>query len=90
MTPDPSRSKLLFGNVHRALADGESPIVVRVRLRDSLDRPVPDRQVELTADRGGVTIEQPGPTDETGQALAYVRATTPGPVNISGVVLPRE
>lgn len=90
MTPDPSRSKLLFGNKHRALADGETAIAVKVRLRDSMDRPVPDRVVELAADREGVTIEQPGPTDANGLALGYVRASTVGPVNITGTVLPLE
>jgi len=90
MTPDPARSKLLFGNKHRALADGTTAIAVKVRLRDSFDRPVPDRLVELAADREGVTIEQPEPTDANGLALGYVRASTAGPVNISGTVLPLE
>lgn len=90
MTPDPSRSKLLFGNKHRAQADGVTAIAIKVRLRDSLDRPVPDRLVELAADRAGVTIEQPGPTDDRGYALGYVRASTTGPVNITGTVLPLE
>lgn len=90
MTPDPSRSKLLFGNKHRAVADGVTAIAVKVRLLDSLDRPVPDRTVELAADRAGIEITQPGPTDANGRALGYVRATTPGPVNISGTVLPIE
>lgn len=90
MTPDPSRSKLLFGNKHRALADGATAIAVKVRLLDSRDRPVPARLVELAADRAGVTIEQPGLTDASGRALGFVRASTPGPVNIVGTVLPVE
>ena len=90
MTPDPSRSKLLFGNRHQAVADGATAIAIKVWLRDSLDRPVPDRLVELVADRNGVQIEQPGPTDAHGRALGFVRATSAGPVNITGVVLPAE
>ena len=90
MTPDPSRSKLLFGNKHRAVADGATAIAVKIKLRDSRDRPIPARVVELEADRAGVTIEQPGPTDANGFALGFVRASTPGPVNISGTVLPIE
>jgi hypothetical protein len=90
MSVDPNHSRLLFGTKPRALADGDTAIVVKVRLRDSHDRPVTNRQVELMADRDGVTIEQPDPTDENGLALGYVRATTPGPVNITGVVLPLE
>ena len=90
MTPDPSRSKLLFGNRHQALADGVTAIAVKVKLRDSLDRPIQGRLVELAADREGVTKEQPGPTDAGGRALGYVRASTVGPVNITGTVLPLE
>lgn len=90
MTPDPAQSKLLFGNKHRAVADGVASVAVKVRLRDSLQRPVPGRLVELMADRSGVEIEQPGATDSRGRALGFVRATTPGPVNISGIVLPLE
>ena len=90
MTPDPAQSRLLYGNAHQAVADGAAAVAVKVRLRDSRGRPVPGRIVELMADRNGVEIEQPGPTDATGLALGYVRATTPGPVNISGAVLPLE
>lgn len=88
MSVDPNHSRLLFGTKPRALADGETPIVVKVRLRDHKDRPVSGREVELMADRAGVTIEQPYPTDDNGLALGYVRASTPGPVTITGVVLP--
>lgn len=88
--PDPAQSRLLFGNRHQALADGTSAIAIKVRLRDFKGRPVSGRLVELHADRSGVDIEQPGPTDQTGLALGYVRATTPGPVNIGGVVLPED
>lgn len=89
-TPDPTQSKLLYGNRHQALSDGVEAAAVKVRLKDSLGRPVVGRLVELYADRSGVTIEQPGPTDARGKALGYVRATTPGPVTITGVVLPLE
>lgn len=90
MTPDPAQSKLLFGNKHQATADGVDTVAVKVRLRDSLGRPVPGRYVELLANRSGVTVEQPGPTDAQGRALGYVRASTAGPVSITGVVLPVE
>ena len=90
MTPDPAQSKLLFGSEHQAVADGSAAVVVKVRLRDSRGRPVSGRYVELMADRNGVDIEQPGPTDVKGLAFGYVRATTPGPVQISGAVMPIE
>jgi protocatechuate 3,4-dioxygenase beta subunit len=90
MTPDPQQSKLLFGNRHRAVADGVEAVAVKVRLRDSRGRPVAGREVELTADRGGVYIEQPELTDSDGRAIGYVRATLAGPVNITGFVLPVE
>jgi hypothetical protein len=89
-TPDPTRSKLLFGNRHQAKADGVETVAIKVRLRDFRGRPIAGRYVELMADRDGVEIEQPGPTDATGLAIGLVRATTPGPVNINGVVLPEE
>ena len=89
-TPDPAQSKLFYGNKHRALSDGVEAVAIKVRLRDSLGRPVEGREVELIASRSGVTIDQPSPTDANGQALGYVRATTPGAVSITGVVLPRE
>lgn len=90
MTPDPDRSKLLFGNQHQAVADGVAAVAIKVRLRDSKDRPIAGRLVELMADRDGVEIEQPNPTDAKGLALGYARATTAGPVNITGFVLPVE
>ena len=48
------------------------------------------RTVVLTADREDVVIEQPGPTDEEGAAFGYVRTIVPGPVIISGTILPLE
>lgn len=90
MSVDPNNSKLLFGTKPQALADGETAIAVKVRLRDSKARPAAGRQVELAADRSGVEIDQPEPTDTNGLAVGYVRATTPGPVTITGVVLPTE
>ena len=89
-TPDPVQSKLMYGNKHRAPSDGVAAVAVKVRLRDSLGRPVAGRLVELQASRNGVTIDQPGLTNSSGMALGYVRATTPGPVSVSGVVLPLE
>lgn len=89
-TPDPAQSKLLFGNKHSALADGTDAAAVKIWLRDSRGRPISGRYVELVADRSGVVIEQPGPTNAVGKALGYVRATTAGPVKIVGFVLPVE
>lgn len=88
-TVSPITSKLSYGTTSRALADGVTRLPVKVRLRDSMLRPVAGIQAELTADRDGVTIEQPGLTDATGLAIGFVRATTPGPVNISCLV-PQE
>lgn len=89
-TASPSNSKLLHGNRPRAKADGLETIAVKIKLLDSNNKPVANAQVELSADREGVDIEQPGLTDAEGYALGLVRATTPGPVNISCSVLPQE
>ena len=86
-TVSPTRSKLLYGTRPLAKADGVETIAVKVKLLDSLDRPVANTQVELVADRAGVTIEQPPPTDENGLAVGLVRATTPGPVSIRAAVV---
>ena len=89
-TASPSNSKMLHGNRPLAKADGVESIAVKVRLLDSTNKPVANTQVELTADRAGVEIDQPGPTDAEGYAIGLVRASTPGPVNISCSVLPPE
>jgi hypothetical protein len=86
----PEHSKLLYGSKPQVLADGSKAAVVKIRLRDACDRPVAGRQVEIMADVETVEITQPGPTDNDGLALAYVRSTTPGPVNITGRVLPEQ
>jgi hypothetical protein len=84
----PEHSKLLYGARPHVVADGAQQGVVKIRLRDNNDNPVAGRQVELTADRETVVIVQPGLTDANGAALAYVTSTVPGPVNISGRVIP--
>jgi hypothetical protein len=84
----PEHSKLLYGSKPQVLADGTKAAVVKIRLRDACNKPVAGRQVEITADVETAQITQPGPTDDEGLALAYVRSTTPGPVNITGHVLP--
>lgn len=89
-TASPTNSKLLHGNRPRAKADGVAAVAVKVRLLDSVNKPVANTQVELVADREGVEIEQPGLTDAEGYALGLVRASTPGPVTISCSVLPPE
>lgn len=86
----PRNSKLLYGTRPHAVADGVAAIAVKVKLLDSTDRPVAGVQVELYADRDGVTIEQPGLTDAAGIAIGLVRASTPGPVEISCAVVPSD
>jgi hypothetical protein len=81
-------SRLLYGTQPHVPADGVQQGVVKIRLRDDRDQPVAGRQVELLADRAGVTIVQPGLTDANGAALAYITSDVPGPVNISGRVVP--
>lgn len=88
MNVSPTNSKLLYGTKPQAKADGTEEILVKVRLRDAHNNPIPGRQVELLADRDGVNITQPGPTDEQGLATGTVRATTPGVTNISAQVFP--
>jgi hypothetical protein len=90
ITVSPVTSKLFYGTGSSAVADGVVALPVKVRLRDSNLRPAAGVAVELVADRAGVTIEQPGLTDATGLAIGFVRATTPGPVNISCLVLQTE
>jgi hypothetical protein len=84
----PNTSKLLYGTKPQIRADGDDAGVVTVRLRDDCHRPVAGRVVVLTADRGDVTIQQPGPTNAEGLALGYVRSSVPGPVNITGTIQP--
>jgi hypothetical protein len=86
----PERSKLLHGAKPHVLADGTHAAVIKIRLRDPWDRPVAGRQAEIIADVNTVQITQPGITDDEGLALAYVRSTTPGPVNITARVLPLQ
>lgn len=84
----PENSKLLYGVRSQVLADGTTAGVVKVRLRDHKNRPVPNRQVELAASREDVTIVQPPVTDDNGLAIGYVTSSVPGPVTISGRVVP--
>lgn len=84
----PHNSKLLYGAKPQIPANGQDPGIVKIRLRDDRGRPVAGRTVVLTADRDDVTIEQPGPTDAAGAAFGYVRTTVPGPVVVSGTILP--
>lgn len=84
----PENSKILYGARARVRADGTEVGVVKVRLRDHRNKPVPNRYVELSASRSDVTITQPPATDAEGLALGYVTSTVPGPVTISGRVLP--
>lgn len=84
----PENSKLLYGTKSQVPADGVSPGVVKIRLRDHKNRPVANRQVELFANRDDVVITQPPVTDTDGLALAYVTSTAAGPVTISGRVVP--
>jgi hypothetical protein len=86
----PHTSKLLYGAKPQIPATGTDAGIVKIRLRDDQDRPVQGRTVVLTADREDVVIEQPGPTDEEGAAFGYVRTIVPGPVIISGTILPLE
>lgn len=84
----PEHSRLLYGTSPHVAADGAQRGVIKIRLRDDRDQPVPNRQVELTTTREDVNIVQPGLTDITGSALAYITTTTPGPVTVNGRVIP--
>lgn len=86
----PQNSKILYGSKPQVLADGLKAAVVKIRLRDHWNKPVAGRQTEIVADVPTAQITQPGPTDDEGLALAYVRSTTPGPVNITARVLPEQ
>lgn len=89
-TVSPVKSKLLYGTKPIAKADGEEFVLVKVRLLNSRDEAVVGVTPELYADREGVIIMQPEPTDVTGLTTGYVRATTPGPVIIRARVQPDE
>lgn len=84
----PTASKLLHGRSPHVLANGQEPGVVAIRLRDDCNNPVAGRTVVLIADREDVTIEQPGPTDQNGLALGYIRTSVPGPVIVNGIIQP--
>jgi hypothetical protein len=87
----PADSKLLYGTKPSVPADGEAFVAVKARLRNERGQFVAGRFVEFIADREGVIITQPAePTGEDGLAVGYVRAVTPGPVNITALVHPEE
>lgn len=88
MNVSPTHSKLLYGTRPQAINNGIDEIVVKVRLRDAKDNPIPGRQVELMADRNDVDIEQPALTDINGLAFGTVKSTVAGSVNISARVFP--
>ena len=88
MNVSPTNSKVVYGNRSTARNDGTDAIVVKVRLRDYDNQPVPNRAVELIASRDDVTITQPPPTNAEGLTIGYVRSTTAGPVIISARVFP--
>ena len=86
----PENSKILYGSKPQVLADGTHAAVIKIRLRDHWNRPVAGRQTEILANVETAQITQPGPTDNEGLALAYVRSSVPGPVNVTARVLPVE
>lgn len=88
MNVSPEHSTISYGNRSSAKSDGTDTLIVKVRLRDYDNRPVPNRAVELVANRSGVIITQPEPTNNEGLAIGYVTATTPGPVIISAKAFP--
>lgn len=87
-TVSPIKSKLLYGTKPIAPADGDAFVLVKVRLLNSRDEAVVGVAPELFADREGVEIVQPAPTDNTGLTTGYIKATTPGPVVIRARVYP--
>lgn len=88
MNVNAANSKLLYGTKPHATSDGQDEILIKVRLRDARNNPIPNRSVELVADRAGVTINQPEQTNADGLTTGTVRANTPGPVNIRALVYP--
>lgn len=90
MNVSPTNSKLLYGTKPHALSNGEEEILIKVRLRDANNNPIPNRQVELIADREDVEITQPQPTDANGLTTGTVRSNVAGAVNISARVFPPD
>lgn len=91
MNVSPTNSKILYGTRSRAKNDGQDSVIVRVRLRDSKNRPIPGRLVELIADVPEAVITQPtSPTDAEGSAIGYVTCTKEGQVNITARAYPPE
>jgi hypothetical protein len=86
----PENSGIFYGTRPHVAADGVQKATIKVRLRDYQNNPVAGRQAEIIADRQDVTIEQPGLTDSSGTATAFVSTETPGPVTITARVLPLE
>lgn len=83
----PTRSRVLYGARPVAPADGETPILIKVKLRDIHDRPVVGRLVELSTDLEGVAITQPEATDAHGYALGLLYSTVPGTAKITATIL---
>ena len=88
MNVSPTHSKITYGNRSSAKSDGVDSIVVKVRLRDYDNQPIPGRGVRLIANRDDVAITQPTVTDQDGLAVGLVRTNVPGPVTISAMALP--
>lgn len=81
-TFSPTNSKLFHGNRPFVLSNGKDAAAIKVRLRDADDNPIAWRQVELVATGENVIVAQPGLTQADGTAIGYIKATTPGVVNI--------
>lgn len=88
MNVSPSNSKITYGNRSTAKSDGTDAVIVKVRLRDYDNQPVPGRAVQLFTSTPGVIITQPPVTDSEGLAIGYVRSNAPGPVIVGARVFP--
>lgn len=88
MNVSAANSKITLGNRPYAISNGADDIIVKVRLRDYDNQPIPNRLVELIADSENVSIVQPELTDSDGAAIGYITATEPGDVAVTAIVYP--
>ena len=82
ITISPTNSKILYGARPLILANGLDGAAIKIRLRDTDNNPVADRQAELVADREDVVVIQPGLSNNEGLSVGYLKATKSGPVTI--------
>jgi|688.fasta_scaffold201458_2 hypothetical protein len=79
----PTNSKLFHGNRPFVIANGKDAATIKIRLRDTDNNPIANRQVVLIADGPNVIVSQPSLTAADGTAVGYLTATSPGVITVA-------